>query len=57
MVKKRNEDNIREVIVFDQLRYDDGSEVKEMERFKIYFLGRVNRLCCWIVYKMVERKD
>ena len=38
-------------------RYDDGSELKKMERFKIYLVGKINRTCCWITYKVMERED
>lgn len=37
-------------------RYDDGSELKKMEKFKIYHVGKVSRICFGIVYKVMERK-
>lgn len=57
MVKKSNEENRREATESVQSKCNDGSKLKKMERFKIYLVHKVNRSCCQIAYKMVERED
>lgn len=57
MVKKSNEENRREATASVQSKYNDGSKLKKMERFKIYLVHKVNRRCCRNAYKVVEKED
>lgn len=57
MVEKNNEDDKREATASVQSGYNDGSKLKNIERFKICLVCTVKRACCWIAYKELERED